>query len=72
MSDATHARERRDPGSGVPLRAVGPPADPRPGRSCARCGTAVSWTVKVYCRNHVSRFGGRTYCVACQRAFPAA
>ena len=33
---------------------------------------AVAWTVKVYCRNHESRFGGRVYCVACQRAFPPA
>jgi hypothetical protein len=71
MSDAAQSRERQDPGSGAPMRAEGVPADSRPGRSCARCGAAVSWTVKVYCRNHEARFGGRTYCVGCQRAFPA-
>lgn len=70
MSDAPQPRERQDPGTGASVRAAGPPADSRPGRSCARCGTAVAWTVKVYCRNHEARFGGRTYCVTCQRAFP--
>ncbi|HEX3265953.1 MAG TPA: hypothetical protein VHR16_09830 [Candidatus Limnocylindrales bacterium] len=70
MSDSPRPPEREPhPGAGAPF--LGKPADDRPGRSCARCGAAVAWTVKVFCRNHASRFAGRVYCVACQRAFPA-
>jgi restriction system protein len=43
----------------------------RPEQSCARCGQAVSQRVLEFCLAHPKRFGGRVYCFAHQRSFPA-
>lgn len=41
------------------------------GRSCARCGTVVSWRIEKFCNDQRVRFGGRVYCLRCQTAIPA-
>lgn len=50
----------------VPVLARHSPA--QSGRPvCASCGAAVSDAVIAYCVVHTERFGGATYCIACQR-----
>ena len=40
------------------------------GRSCAQCGVEVHWRIEKFCREKRQRFGGRIYCMRCQKAFP--
>lgn len=47
-----------------------PVADSHAGRVCARCGAAVRWREVKFCLDHRNRFGGRVYCLPCQRRFP--
>jgi hypothetical protein len=41
------------------------------GRHCATCGVIVHWRVEKFCLSQRLRFGGRIYCMGCQKAFPA-
>ena len=36
---------------------------------CFKCGRPISKRVAVFCFQHKERFGGRAYCMACQREF---
>lgn len=42
------------------------------GRPCAACGVVVHWRIEKFCLQHWQQFGGRIYCMRCQRAFPKA
>ncbi len=37
---------------------------------CARCKKPISRKVALFCFQHKERFGGRAYCMDCQKAFP--
>ncbi len=39
---------------------------------CAKCGTRISPRVAMFCFRHKERFGGRAYCMDCQKDFPPA
>jgi hypothetical protein len=40
------------------------------GRRCVQCGVIVHWRIEKFCLQKRQRFGGRIYCMACQKAFP--
>jgi hypothetical protein len=40
--------------------------------ACATCGTVVAYNVAKFCWFNKPRFGGRVFCMACQKGVPAA
>jgi hypothetical protein len=52
-------------------------ADPRRkmgvagGRTCVTCGVEVHWRIEKFCLGQPQRFGGRIYCMRCQRTLEA-
>jgi hypothetical protein len=41
------------------------------GQRCAECGVIVHWRIEKFCQSLPLRFGGRIYCMSCQKAFPS-
>lgn len=41
------------------------------GQHCASCGVIVHWRIEKFCQSLPLRFGGRIYCLRCQKSFPA-
>jgi ssDNA-binding Zn-finger/Zn-ribbon topoisomerase 1 len=37
---------------------------------CFRCQRSISPKIATYCLDHKDRFGGKTYCMDCQKTFP--
>ncbi len=52
-------------------RHAGAEAPPRTRYFCAKCGKTISRRVALFCFQHKERFGGRAYCMDCQKSFPA-
>ncbi len=66
-----HVREAR--GHYTPPNPPAQQAEEAPARKryfCARCGKTISPRVAMFCFAHKERFGGRAYCLDCQRLFP--
>jgi len=40
------------------------------GRRCVECGVVVHWRIEKFCLQKRQRFGGRIYCMHCQKRFP--
>ena len=50
--------------------AVSPtPPQRSSGLRCTKCGVAISYAVAKFCWFNKPRFGGKTYCMDCQKAF---
>ena len=71
-----YARFGVKPGQSIPPRAAEPAArgasdDPKPHSKyyCFKCRKPITQRVARFCFQHTERFGGKAYCLDCQKAF---
>ncbi len=60
------------PAAEAAASAASPQPEATSGRRyfCAKCGKTISRRVAMFCFQHKERFGGRAYCLDCQKSFP--
>lgn len=62
---------QKDPPTGAAIATASADCGGRPSLVCAGCNAGVTASVAKYCDANGERFGGKTYCMACQKLFAA-